>query len=87
MFYFIQEAYIYNFADNNLLYSIEDNFKETKTILKKNFQLLQVCFFSEPHGLKSRKILLLMDKDIANESIELGNKTSYMPRLNRNPLI
>ena len=32
-------------------------------------------------------MILLMDKDIANQSIELGNKISYMPKLNRNSLI
>ena len=38
IFCFIQEAYIY-FADDNSLGSIEDNFKEVKTILKNNFDL------------------------------------------------
>ena len=33
IFYFIQDAYICNFADDNALYSIEDNLKEVKTIL------------------------------------------------------
>ena len=28
IFYFIQDAYICNFADDNSLYSIQDNFKE-----------------------------------------------------------
>ena len=28
IFYFIQDAYICNFADGSSLYSIEDNFKE-----------------------------------------------------------
>ena len=37
VFYFIQDAYICNFSDDNSLYSIEDNFKEVKTILRKNF--------------------------------------------------
>ena len=36
IFYFIQDAYIWNFADDNSLYSIENNFKENKTMLKKN---------------------------------------------------
>ena len=31
--------------DDKLLYSIEDNFKEFKTILKNNFELLQVWFY------------------------------------------
>ena len=35
IFYFIQDAYICNFADDTSLYSIEDNFKEVKAILKK----------------------------------------------------
>ena len=44
IFYFIQEAYICNLADDNSSYSIEDNFKELKTILKKNFELFQEWF-------------------------------------------
>ena len=34
IFYFIQEIlfYLCNFADDNSLYSLEDNFKEVKTI-------------------------------------------------------
>ena len=32
IFYFIQDAYICNFADDNSLYSIEGNFKEVKTM-------------------------------------------------------
>ena len=34
IFYFIQEIlfYLCNFADDNSLYSVEDNFKEVKTI-------------------------------------------------------
>ena len=53
IFYFIQDAYIWNFADNNSLYSIEDNFKVVKTILKKNFALLQVWFYENcPKSLK-----------------------------------
>ena len=34
----MHEVYI-SFADDNSLCSIEDNFKEVKTILKKNFGL------------------------------------------------
>ena len=45
IFYFTQEAFILNFTDDNSLYSIEDNFKEVKTIFKKNFELLQMWFF------------------------------------------
>ena len=36
IFYFLQEAYICNFADDSSSYSIGNNFKEVKTILKKN---------------------------------------------------
>ena len=46
-FYFIQDAYICNFADDNSLYLIEDNFKEAKTILNKNFKLLKVWFYKK----------------------------------------
>ena len=45
IFYFIQDTYICNFADDNSLYSIEDNFREVKTILKNNFELLQGWFY------------------------------------------
>ena len=36
IFYFTQDAYNCNLADDNSSHSIEDNFKEAKTILKKN---------------------------------------------------
>ena len=36
IFCFIQEDYICSFADDNSLYSIENNFKEVKAFLKKN---------------------------------------------------
>ena len=42
IFHFIQDVYICNFADDNSLYSTKDNFKEVKTILKKNFELLRI---------------------------------------------
>ena len=42
IFYFIQEAYICNFAYDNSLYLIENSFKDVETILKQNFELLQV---------------------------------------------
>ena len=41
IFYFIQDACTCNFDDNYSLCSIEDNFKEVKTMLKKNFEHLQ----------------------------------------------
>ena len=36
IFYFTQDDYNCNLTDDNSSHSIEDNFKETKTILKKN---------------------------------------------------
>ena len=69
------------FADDNSLYSIEDNFKEAKTILKKNFELLQGWFYDMV--LKSRKChYLVINKDIANESAG----RFYMQSLDRNSL-
>ena len=41
IFHLIQEAYICNFVDNNSLYLVEDNLKDVKTIVKKNFKLVQ----------------------------------------------
>ena len=58
LFYFIQEAHIYKFADGNSLYSIEDDFKEVKTILKTNFELSQVWFYKDHIALNSGKPLL-----------------------------
>ena len=40
IFYFMQEDNICNFADNKLLYSIEDNSEEVKTIFKE-----ELCTF------------------------------------------
>ena len=45
IFHFIQEAYICDFAAENSLYSTEDKFKEVKTIVKKNFKLVQARFY------------------------------------------
>ena len=56
----MQEDCSCNFTDDNPLCSTEDIFKEVKTILKKNFELLR---------LRN----LLINEDIANESIEIGN--------------
>ena len=50
--YFIQGAYICNFAN---LHLIEDNFKEVRTILKKNFELLQVLFYKKHEALNPGK--------------------------------
>ena len=75
IFYFIQDAYICNFADDNSLYSIEDNLKEVKTILKKNFELLQGWFYENYMVLNPRKChYLVINKDITNESIQLGEE-------------
>ena len=73
VFYFMQKAYICNFADDNSLYSIEHNFKEVKTILKKNFELLKVWFY-ENHIVSNpgKYHYLIINNNIANESVELG---------------
>ena len=79
IFYFIQDAYISNFADGNSLYSIEDNFKEVKTMLKKNFEILQGWFYEDHMFLNPGKCYYLMiNKDIANVSIDLGKKRNSL---------
>ena len=78
IFFFIQEAYICNFADDNSLYSINDNFEEVKAILKKTFELLKVRFFENDMVQNPGKChYLVTNKDIANESIKLGKKTLH----------
>ena len=78
IFYFIQDAYICNFADDSSLYSIEDNFKEVKTMLKRNFELLQGWFYESHMVLNPGKCqYLTKHKDITNESIELDKKTLH----------
>ena len=78
IFYFIQDAYICNFADDNSLYSIEDNLKEVKTILKKNFEILQWWFYENYMVLNPGKChYLIINNDIINTSIELGEKVLY----------
>ena len=70
--------YSCNLADDNPLYSIENNLKEIKSILKKNFVPLQFWFFENLMVLNPGKChCLLINKDIAKKSIELGNKTLY----------
>ena len=73
IFYSIQDSYICNFADDNSLYSIEDNLKEVKTILKKNFELLQ-GWFHENYVVLNHYLTI---NDIINASIELGEKILY----------
>ena len=78
LFHLIQEAYICNFADDNLLYSIEENSKDVKTIVKKNFELVQVQFYKHRIVLNPGKChYLVRNKDTANESIKLGKKTLH----------
>ena len=78
IFYFIEDAYTCNFSDDNSLYSIEDNFKEVKTMLEKNFELLQGWFYENHMVLNPGKCHdLITNKDITNESIELGKKTLH----------
>ena len=75
----MQEPYTCNFADNNSLYSIKDNFKEVKTIVKKNFKLKQVRFHENDRVLNPGKgQYLIRNKDTANESIKLGKKTLHV---------
>ena len=58
--------------------SVEDNFTEVKTILKKNFELLQLKFFEYHMVLNPGKYhYSIISKDITSESIELGNKTLH----------
>ena len=59
-FYVVQEDCSCNSTDDNPLCSTQDIFKEVKTILKKSFELLR---------LRN----LLINEDIANESIEVDN--------------
>ena len=74
VFHLIQETYICNFADDNSLYSGEDNLKDVKTIVKKIFKLVKV------HQIyKNRMVLnqgkchyLIRNKDTANKFIKLG---------------
>ena len=76
MSYFIQEAYTGNFLDYNLLFSIDGNFTEVKTMLKKNFELLQAWFCETNMVLNPGKChYLIINIDIVNESIELSKKT------------
>ena len=75
----MEEAYICNLYSyipvDNSVYSIEDNFKEVKAVLKKNFELLQV-WFNENHTIVNpgKCYNLIIYKSITNESIELGTK-------------
>ena len=55
-----------------------DNFKEVKTIVKKNFKLIQVRFHENDRVLNPGKgQYLIRNKDTANESIKLGKKTLH----------
>ena len=76
IFCFIQD--VCNFADDNSLYSIGDNFKEVKTILKKKFETLQGWFYENHMVLNSTKChYLIINKDIANKYFEVGKKSLY----------
>ena len=78
IFYFIQDAFICNCADNNSLYSIEDNFKEVKTMLKKSFEVSQGWFYENHMVLNPEKCYYwIINKDIANKSLELGKNTLH----------
>ena len=74
----IQEAYICNFVDNNSLYLVEDNLKDVKTIVKKNFKLVQVQFYKNRMVQNPGKFhYLITTKDTSNESIKLAKKTLH----------
>ena len=69
---------ICSFADDNSSYSIEVNFKEVKTMLKKNFELLQGWLYENYMVLNPGKCyLLIINKVTTNESIELGKKSLH----------
>ena len=61
----------------NSLCSIVDNFKEVKTMLKKNFEVLQGWFYENHMVLNPGECNYLINKDITNESIEFGKKTLH----------
>ena len=66
-FYFIEDTYICSFTDDNSLYLIEGNFKEVKTMLKKNFVLLQGWFYENHLVLNPGKChYLIINTLIAN---------------------
>ena len=78
IFYFLQDAYFCNFAVDNSLYSIEDNFKKIETSLKKNLELLQGWFYENHMVLNPGKCHhLMINKDIVNEYIVIGKKTLH----------
>ena len=62
IFHLIQEAYISNFADDNSLYSVEENLKDVKAIVKKNFKLVQVQLYKNHMVLKPGKCHYLLKK-------------------------
>ena len=62
---------------DNSLCSIVDNFKEVKTMLKKNFEVLQGWFYENHMVLNPGECNYLINKDITNESIEFGKKTLH----------
>ena len=78
IFHLIQEAYICNFVDNNLLYLVEDNSKDVKTIVNKNVKLVQVQFYRNRMVLNPGKFhYLITNKATSNESIKLSKKTLH----------
>ena len=79
IFHLIQEAYICNFADDNSLYSVEDNLKDVKAIVKKNFKLAKMHQFYKNRMVlnQGKRHYLIRNKDTANECIKLGKKTLH----------
>ena len=78
IFHLIQESCICNFVDNNSLYLVENNLKDVKTIVKKNFKLVQVQFYKNRMVQNPEKFhYLITTKDTSNESIKLAKKTLH----------
>ena len=61
-----------------MIYYIQLKIKEVKTMLKKNFELLQRWCYKNHMVLNTGKChYLMINTDIANESMELGKKTLH----------
>ena len=83
IFYFIEKVYICKFAESKSLYSVEDNFKAVRAILK-NSELIKVWFY----GFKSGKMRLPNNKIKALLINRLNyTRMLYMMKLSRNSLV
>ena len=78
IFHLIEGAYICIFADNDSLYLVDDNLKDVKTIVKKNFKLVQLQFYKNCMVLNPEKChYLIRNKNTASKSIKLGKKALH----------